>query len=144
MMSPVPIPSCSPPSPTPPSLPPSACRPSPAQVSGDDAALRAYIARNATDAHLQSFFTSKLQLLSPCEDCFEQLAHGVPGFVCCQFVDLADPGEVLLEHWEGGAGEQAGPQGGASEEALDGRARGEDGSHKWSNQRGVSVIAQGL
>ena len=95
-------------------------------MSGDDAALRSYIARHATDAHLQSFFTSKLQLLSPCEDCFDQLAHGVPGFVCCQFVDLADPGEVLLEHWEGGTGEESWGRGGhISWETLGGRPQGE-------------------
>lgn len=25
----------------------------------------------------------------------------VSGFVCVQLVDLSDPGEVLLEYWEG-------------------------------------------
>ena len=107
-------------------------------MSGDDAALRAYIARHATEDHLQSYFTSKLQLLSPCEDCFEQLARGVPGFVCCQFVDLADPGEVLLEHWEGSSGEQAGGSIGGS---AGWEGMGRNGGHKGSNQRNMSVTA---
>ena len=68
------------------------------QPNGDNAQVKSFLARNATNEHLETFFTSKLQLMSPCEDAFQHLAL-VPGFVCCQFADLADPGEVLLQHW---------------------------------------------
>ncbi len=102
---------------------------------------------HGTDERLTSFFTAKLQLISPCEDCFLALSQVLlhcrgsvyrlprppmpfmlharsacvprstpsakpqtlntnplrqaPGFVCAQFIDLAEPGDILLDYWTG-------------------------------------------
>ncbi len=64
-----------------------------------DADVGDWIQKHATNDVLQQFFINKLRLLSPCEDSFWQLSR-VPGFLCAHLIDLADPGDVLLQYWQ--------------------------------------------
>ncbi|GAX85506.1 hypothetical protein CEUSTIGMA_g12922.t1 [Chlamydomonas eustigma] len=70
----------------------------PSEYTTEDDSARKWVSQHGKNERLETFFTAKLQLISPCEDCFTNLSQ-VSGFQCCHFADLSGPSQVLLSYW---------------------------------------------